>query len=178
MTRRRAQTGQTVVELLVGMAVSSLVLGALVGLAFAVQGAFRHWDEPIQQAQVSENIAPLLASIQADGERYIASQSGAELVFCQPGGEGKVTYETVRGSMTVQRVSDNGTGATLPGTPTPTPATIVATGLASMPSYSIIPATSPSPSGAVSTTEVLVTVGNQVATAYAVYFRGPVGSCG
>jgi prepilin-type N-terminal cleavage/methylation domain-containing protein len=75
--RRDPQRGMTLVELLVSMAVTSILLVGLTSAFFDVSGVYGKWANRLQGAQISTGLA---ASLQLDTRRY---------VFCgqtQPGG--------------------------------------------------------------------------------------------
>jgi hypothetical protein len=83
---RRAQGGQTLVELLVGLAVASVIVGALGGVLFTVSDQFSRWGDRIQAATQGFELA---ADLQADGHRYVLCSGAAAampprgLTFCR-----------------------------------------------------------------------------------------------
>jgi hypothetical protein len=80
MTRRRSQAGLSLVELIIGMAVTSLVLSGIVAMVFTLTTSYNRWVEKLGNASSGDVLA---ASIQADAHRLIACRaSTSELDFC------------------------------------------------------------------------------------------------
>jgi prepilin-type N-terminal cleavage/methylation domain-containing protein len=70
--RRNRQRGMTLVELLVSMAVTSILLVGLTSAFFNVSSVYQGWATRLQGAQIGTGLA---ASLQSDAHRY---------VFCSP----------------------------------------------------------------------------------------------
>jgi prepilin-type N-terminal cleavage/methylation domain-containing protein len=70
--RRDPQRGMTLVELLVAMAITSILLVGLANVFFEVTSRYQGWAHRIQTASVGAGLA---ASLQADGHRYIRCDS-------------------------------------------------------------------------------------------------------
>lgn len=85
--RRRGQRGMTLVELLVAMAVMSILLVGLGSVFFNVSNAYESWAQRLQTASVGAGLA---ASLQADGHRYVhcgnmpLGQPEYTLLLCPP----------------------------------------------------------------------------------------------
>ena len=81
--RLRGQRGQTLIELLIGVTVASLILGALAGLMYTVNDRFQHWGDRLDSATDGFGIA---SAIQADSHRYYpcGPSSGLTLALCEP----------------------------------------------------------------------------------------------
>ena len=79
----RSQSGQTLVELLIGITVAGMVLAALAGLLYSVSDRFSRWGERLDTATDGFGLA---SALQADSHRYAPCplQGGGELQFCQP----------------------------------------------------------------------------------------------
>jgi Prokaryotic N-terminal methylation motif len=92
MSRRRRQAGLSLVELIIGMAVTSLVLSGLVAIVFTLDTSYNAWVGRIANASNGDVLA---AAIQADAHRLIACPSSAdELDFCLVDGALAVAYRT------------------------------------------------------------------------------------
>lgn len=97
--RTRNQRGMTLVELLIGMAVTSLVLIGLAGVLNTVAGRYQDWVDRVGSASTGLGLA---ASIQADSHRFIACQKPQsvnpyELDLCTPGNSSPVVRYTISG---------------------------------------------------------------------------------
>jgi len=68
MRRRNRQRGMTLVELLVSMAVTSIILTGLTGVFFNVSSRYQEWSTRINAASAG---AGLEAALQADSHRYV-----------------------------------------------------------------------------------------------------------
>jgi hypothetical protein len=82
--RFRSQSGQSLVELLVGSIVTVIVLAGLTGILYTVSDQFAGWGHRVNTA--TEGVA-LVAALQADTHRYAPCQavSGApSLGLCIP----------------------------------------------------------------------------------------------
>jgi prepilin-type N-terminal cleavage/methylation domain-containing protein len=65
--RRRGQSGMTLVELLVSLAVTSILLVGLSGVFFNVTARYQRWIDRLNTASTGSGLA---ASLQADSHRY------------------------------------------------------------------------------------------------------------
>ena len=72
--RRDLQRGMTLVELLVAMAITSILLVGLANVFFDVTSRYQVWAHRIQTASVGAGLA---ANLQADGHRYVHCDSTA-----------------------------------------------------------------------------------------------------
>ena len=80
LSRRRPQAGLSIVELIIGMAVTSLILTGIVGIIFGVNNSYLSWVGRIANASAGDVLAE---AVQADAHRFIAcSATAAELDFC------------------------------------------------------------------------------------------------
>lgn len=71
------------VELIVGMAVTSILLVGMTGVLFSASNAYNAWIDRIQTSGTGDVLAAALA---ADGHRYVScSKSTSQLDFCLPG---------------------------------------------------------------------------------------------
>ena len=70
--RRRDQRGMTLIELLIAMAVMSLLLLGLGSVLFNVTSRYQDWAHRLQTASVGASLA---ASLQADSHRYVHCDS-------------------------------------------------------------------------------------------------------
>lgn len=80
----RDQRGMTLVELLVGMAVSTIVLVGITGVLYGVTSNYQKWIDRVGDASTGTALA---AAIQADSHRYVvcrATNKELELDFCLP----------------------------------------------------------------------------------------------
>jgi Prokaryotic N-terminal methylation motif len=92
MTRRRSQAGLSLVELIIGMAVTALVLSGVVAIVFTLTNSYNAWVGRIGSASNGDVLA---AAIQADAHRLIACPaSTSELDFCQVDGKMVVAYRS------------------------------------------------------------------------------------
>lgn len=83
-SRRRRQSGLTLVELMIGMAVGSILLVGLTGVLFAATAVYNNWTDRIATSGTGDVLA---AAIVADSHRYVACPAGtSELRFCYPHG--------------------------------------------------------------------------------------------
>jgi hypothetical protein len=94
--KRHGERGQTVVELMVGMAVTAIVLGALSGLLFVASDRGNHWVDKVNSA--ADGFA-LASSLQADLHSYVPcpgtylSDTMPNLMLNTPGSsDGAVMY--------------------------------------------------------------------------------------
>jgi hypothetical protein len=88
----------TLVELLVAMAVTTIVLSGLGGVLYDVSGRYQGWADQVSRASTGMAIA---AAIQADSHRYVVCQPtnrGPELDFCLPDTGTRVVTYVVSGS--------------------------------------------------------------------------------
>src|ERR1700694_4364885 len=82
---RRGQAGTVMVEVLIAMAVTSLVLLGLTSVVFVGNNAYRAWAAPIQAAESGPPLAILASNIQSDTHRLAPCQlSGSVLNLCHP----------------------------------------------------------------------------------------------
>jgi len=96
--RRDLQRGMTLVELLVAMAITSILLVGLATVFFDITSRYQDWAHRLQTASVGAGLA---ASLQADGHRYVHCDStpvGHQVYTIQlcPGdavGSAAVTYQ-------------------------------------------------------------------------------------
>jgi Tfp pilus assembly protein PilW len=80
MSTRRSQAGLSLVELIVGMAVTSLVLSGVVTIVFTITNAYNSWAGRIENASNGDVLA---AAIQADAHRLVPCPSSTNrLDFC------------------------------------------------------------------------------------------------
>jgi prepilin-type N-terminal cleavage/methylation domain-containing protein len=82
--RRDWQRGMTLVELLVGMAVTSILLAGLAGVFLGVSGQYQVWAKRLDHAAIGPGLA---ASLQADSHRYVVCgpvKQVSTLYLCQP----------------------------------------------------------------------------------------------
>ncbi len=79
--RLRDQRGQTLIELLIGIAVTGLVLTALGGLLYTVSDRFAAWGNRLDSAT---NGFDLAAALQSDSHRYVpcGASGGSGLTLC------------------------------------------------------------------------------------------------
>jgi len=108
--RLRAQRGQTLIELLIGIAITGLVLTALGGLLYTVSDRFAGWGKRLDTATDGFGVA---SALQADSHRYVvcSSVNGPQLSFCLPtaGCVPKVVYKGSQrndGSWVITRTED------------------------------------------------------------------------
>jgi len=80
--RLRDQRGQTLIELLIGIAVTGLVLAALGGLLYTVSDRFAGWGNRLNNATDGFDLA---AALQSDSHRYVpcGPSGGSELTLCR-----------------------------------------------------------------------------------------------
>jgi prepilin-type N-terminal cleavage/methylation domain-containing protein len=90
--RWNSQSGMTLVELMVAMAVGAIVMTALVGVVFAAANVSNAWSQRIYDARLD----PLFSTqVQSDARRFLAcSEDGPSLTFCTTDGRTAVTYTT------------------------------------------------------------------------------------
>jgi prepilin-type N-terminal cleavage/methylation domain-containing protein len=80
---RRFQAGMSMVELIVGMAITGILLVGITGVLSAANGAYTNWIDRIQTSGTGDALAAALA---ADSHRYVScSSSSSRLDFCVPG---------------------------------------------------------------------------------------------
>jgi prepilin-type N-terminal cleavage/methylation domain-containing protein len=92
--RFQAQSGMTLVELILAMALTAVVLTALVGVVFGANLVTSTWG---QRTYLSETAQLLPSSLQADTHRYVpcsGQPAGTDLHLCLPGGPEMVTYSS------------------------------------------------------------------------------------
>ena len=78
----RSQSGQTLVELLIGITVAGMVLATLAGLLYSVSDRFSRWGDRLDTATDGFGLA---SALQADSHRYVLCHFlGTEVQFCQP----------------------------------------------------------------------------------------------
>ncbi len=77
------QSGETLIELMVGITVAGIILGSLAGLLYTVNDRFEHWGARLDSATDGFSLANAL---QADSHRYYpcGSGSGPQLQLCVP----------------------------------------------------------------------------------------------
>jgi hypothetical protein len=93
---RHSQAGLSMVELIVGMAVTSILLVGITGVLFSASAAYRNWIDRIETSGTGDVLA---ASLAADSHRYvICSQSSAQLDFCLPGSSSTAAGVSYRNS--------------------------------------------------------------------------------
>lgn len=158
MKRRRGQAGLSLVELIIGMAVTSLVLTGVVAIVFTLTNSYNSWVGRIVNASNGDVLA---AAIQADAHRLVACPASAnELDFCLVDGTRSVAYRTQGPTpYTVIRVA----GAR---------SQVMVRGLGSRPTYHVdCDGTAGAGSGYVETD------GISGLGALRVYFRSPLGPC-
>jgi len=82
----RSQSGVSLVELMVAMAVTASVLVGLTGIVYGADVITRTWSHRVYVADASETVGVMM---QADSHRLLpCSPDGAELDFCQPDNAG------------------------------------------------------------------------------------------
>lgn len=132
MNSGRRQSGQGLVELLVGMTVSLIVITALLGVAYAASAAYAQWSAPIARTSASNALSGLVIALRADMSRYqlcsgqgqdvtalnlcLPNQSGSAfpVSYTVPAGETTSPFEAVRAETFV---GQNVLAADLPGKP-------------------------------------------------------------
>jgi prepilin-type N-terminal cleavage/methylation domain-containing protein len=132
----RGQRGQTLVELLIGMAVAGVILGALAGVLYTVGTHSAQWTRQVDEASVGDALA---AALQADSHRYppCASTSGASLTFAAPLTDASVTYHAVLASDGTSYVVERSVSAS----PTVTPTVTLVERLPGQPKFIVSPPT-------------------------------------
>jgi prepilin-type N-terminal cleavage/methylation domain-containing protein len=79
------QRGETLIELMLALAITGLVLAGLAGVTYTVSDRFEHWAERITAASAGSAVA---ATVQADSHRYVPctvpAAGQAQLVLCSP----------------------------------------------------------------------------------------------
>ena len=68
MMGRRGEAGLSLVELIIGMGVTTLVLTGMVAVVFTITGTYNAWVDRIANASNGDVLA---AAIQADAHRFI-----------------------------------------------------------------------------------------------------------
>ena len=82
------------VELIVGMAVTSILLVGITGVLFSASSAYNGWIDRIETSGTGDVLATALA---ADSHRYVpCPASTAQLDFCLPGSSPAVTVVSYR----------------------------------------------------------------------------------
>lgn len=79
-----SQRAQTLIEVVIAMAIVVLILGTVASVAYAVNDRSQSWHERVTAASAGFSLA---AAIQADAHRYVPCVAGtalAELTFCLP----------------------------------------------------------------------------------------------
>jgi hypothetical protein len=91
MSRRRRQSGLGLVELIVGMMVTTAVMVGLVGVIYEAQQGYTLWSQRVRGA-VNVNLLP--SAIQSDANVYLGCSPDADtLAFCAGvGGPRVATY--------------------------------------------------------------------------------------
>ena len=70
------------IELIIGMAVGSILMVGMVGVLFAASSAYNNWIDRVTTSGTGDVLA---AAIIADSHHYVACSTGAnELQFCYP----------------------------------------------------------------------------------------------
>ena len=106
MTRRRRQAGLSLVELIIGMAVTTLVLSGVVAIVFTLTNSYNAWVGRVASASNGDVLA---AAIQADAHRFIACPASTfELDFCQVDGTTVVVAYRTQGSTPYTVTRTNG----------------------------------------------------------------------
>jgi hypothetical protein len=86
--RHRGQSGTVLLEVLIAMAVTSLVLLGLTSVVFVGNNAYRAWAGRIQAAESGPPLAILASNIQGDTHRLVPCQPGMQpgsvLNLCHP----------------------------------------------------------------------------------------------
>ena len=166
----RSQSGMTLVELIIAMAITAVVLAALAGVVFGANLVSNSWG---QRTYLAETAQLLPNALQADVHRYVPCGTGAELDLCLPAQAGgpvgpkMVTYTAGSGCPCdlVRVDSELGTR------------TLVVRGLEALPSFTA----SCAQSGGVDSGVIAVTLryhGDAVAEPpLEVFFRAPYGGC-
>jgi prepilin-type N-terminal cleavage/methylation domain-containing protein len=124
----RSQRGMTLVEVLVGMVVTSIVLIGLTGVLYNVTGRYQAWVDRVNTASIGLGLA---ASIQADSHRYVLCAypgpgTDQELDLCVPGDSTPAVKYNIAGGQApwlITRTEGSGT------------ATFMARGLGSRPYF-------------------------------------------
>jgi Prokaryotic N-terminal methylation motif len=105
-SHRRSQAGLSIVELIVGMAITSILMLGITGVVFSANTAYSGWIDRIETSGTGDVLAAELA---ADSHRYVAcSKSVNQLDFCIPGASGTapvVSYRTSGTPYSVMRVA-------------------------------------------------------------------------
>jgi hypothetical protein len=87
----------TLVELLVAMAVTTMVLTAVTGVLYNVTSTYEGWSTRLDDASTGSTLA---AALQRDSERYVVCHTVgnrvSQLTFCVPGTTTEVVTYTVR----------------------------------------------------------------------------------
>ena len=84
-----SQRGATTIELLIAMAVTGLVMGALVGVVFVSKKVIGRWQQPLSVAAARPMFEILTISIETDATVYVPCRvTATEIDFgdarCQP----------------------------------------------------------------------------------------------
>ena len=109
-TSRRRQQGLTMVELIIGMAVTSILMVGMTGVLFTASSASNNWIDRIETSGTGDVLA---AALIADTHHYVAcGTSSDELKFCYANSvppDPAVTYESAEQvPYSVTRVVRNG----------------------------------------------------------------------
>lgn len=163
----RSQSGLTLIELVIGMAITAVVLAALSSVVMGANALSRTWG---QRTYLVETAQLLPNQLQADAHRYVpcsVTSAGNELHLCLPGGREMVTY-TAGGACPCDLVrTDQVLGST----------TVVVRGMTSPPSFT----TTCSVQGSVDFGSIAAALTYQGGTAaeppVVVYYRAPTGTC-
>jgi type II secretory pathway component PulJ len=162
---QRGQDGQTLVELLVGLAVTAIVLGALVGVLYTASDRATRWGDRVNSAA---NGFTLASALQADAHRYYPCPTKDGLDFRAPltpaGQSPPVAYR-------VSRADSSGPGAGWVMTRTEDGRSATVGRLAHQPAFSLA-------DGAIHVSGVLIGIpGHPPQPGDMVVYYRPLGSC-
>ncbi len=160
MSTRRSQAGLSLVELIIGMAVTSLVLTGVVAIVFTITNSYNAWVGRIGNASNGDVLA---AAIQADAHRLIPCPSSpSRLDFCLVDGTTVAVSYGTNGSApyTVTRAVAGGGSQ------------VMARGFGARPTYHVDCDSSTAVGSGYIEADGISGLG-----ALRVYFRSPVGPC-